>query len=109
MSETFVERRREPRFTVPTGTAQAERHLTVSVRVVDMAASGVLLSSPIPLAVGQGGRLRMRLGDEPIEANIAVRRVAAADHKHGYSVGAVFVALTETVRQAMRRFFSGAR
>jgi len=109
MSQPFVERRREPRFALPAGAAQAERHLTVSVRIVDMAASGALLASPVPLEVGQGGQLRVRLGDEPIEANIAVRRVAADHHKHGYNIGAAFVALTDAVREAMKRFFGGVQ
>ena len=110
MSKPLVERRREPRFAVPAGGAQAARYFTVSVRVVDLAASGVLLASPVPLEVGQGGLLRLRLVDEPIEANIAVRRVATlVGQTQGYHIGARFVALSESVRLAMKKFFEGNR
>ncbi len=111
MSEPPAERRRERRVTVPAGVAHAEWPLAITVRVVDIAAGGVLLASPVPLDPGQEARLKMRLGDRPVEADIEVNRsVMPGGGKRGYDIGARFVAAGESLRRTLKQFLaSGER
>jgi hypothetical protein len=81
----------------------------MSVRVVDIGLDGVLFSSSQRMDVGQCARLRARLGEVGIEADIEVRRVGVGrDGRNEYTFGARFVALDEETKQAMLQFLSAA-
>jgi c-di-GMP-binding flagellar brake protein YcgR len=106
MVESFVERRREPRRTV-SGAVQSDRAVAMSFRLLDIGLSGVLVSSSLPLEVGQCARLSTRLGERAIDADIEVRRVSAVrDDNGGYKIGARFVSLDEATRRAMQQFLA---
>ncbi len=106
MSESFVERRREPRVTV-SDALRSDRPVAVSVRLIDIGLSGVLMASSLPFQVGQFARLSARLGDRAIETDIEIRRVSARrDDKGGYRVGARFVSLDDATRRTMQQFLA---
>ncbi len=106
MAETFQERRRFPRVAVTTGAPVVELPLSATVQLVDISQAGVLLATPQKLAVGQRGRLRTRIGNEPIAVQVEVRRVAAGPSgRHGpWRVGAEFVGLDEDTQKKVDRF-----
>ncbi len=110
MAEAFVERRRQPRVTMPT-EQQVGLPLSVTVRLVDISNSGVLLSSTQKMAVGQRARLQTTLGQDPFNASVEVRRVTEMGPDAGgrgrYKIGAVFMGMDEATNRSMQRFLNG--
>ena len=110
MSEAFLERRREPRVPMNAGRT-VDLPTLLTVRLVDISAAGVLLSSPERLHVGQQARLRTMLGSEPLTAEIEVRRVAEGGTnggvRGGFRIGAVFTKMDATSSRSVGHFLSG--
>ncbi len=67
--------------------------MALTVRLVDISAGGVLLSSSQKTDIGQRARLRTTLGADPFNVEIEVRRVADGgpdgNGRGRYRVGAV--------------------
>ena len=85
--------------------------MALTVRLVDISAGGVLLSSSQKLNIGQRAKLRTRLGTDPFNVEIEVRRVAdgslEGNGRGRYRVGAVFTSLDEVATRSVSRFLSG--
>jgi hypothetical protein len=97
------ERRRFPRRPVEEDAASVP--VMQQVRIMDISADGVLLSSARPLEVGTRGSLRLSLGGNPFTAEIQVQRVMSdSGLAPGYSVGAQFVAISADHRQLIQQF-----
>lgn len=110
MSEAFLERRREPR--VPMQEDQViGLPVALTVRLVDISAGGVLLSSSQKLTIGQRARLQTTLGSDPFNVEVEVRRVADGGQEGAargrYRIGAVFTSLDEAASRSVNHFLSG--
>lgn len=110
MSQAFLERRREPR--VPMSDDQTiGLPMALTVRLVDISAGGVLLSSSQKMAIGQRARLHTTLGADPFNVEVEVRRLAAgsleSNGRGRYRIGAVFTTLDEASGRSVNRFLSG--
>jgi len=83
----------------------------LTVRLVDISAGGVLISSSQKMNIGQRARLRTTLGADPFNAEIEVRRVAdgslEGNGRGRYRLGAVFTALDDAAMRSVTRFLSG--
>ncbi|HEY3383888.1 MAG TPA: PilZ domain-containing protein [Vicinamibacterales bacterium] len=110
MAEAFLERRRAPRISF-SNDHRIGLPLSLTVRLVDISAGGVLISSTQPMTVGQRARLHTTLGAEPFTVEVEVRRVADAgadaNGSGRYRMGAAFTALDSTARRSMEHLFSG--
>ena len=82
MTEAFLERRRAPRVAVAQGTRVAVP-TALTVRLLDISANGVLISSPQRMDVGQRARLQVTLGGEPLNVEVEVRRIAEGTQEVG--------------------------
>ena len=98
------ERRQSARYSSD-GDDSAALPLSASVQVLDISLTGVLLESLYPVQVGTRGRLRLKLGDTPVVAEVEVLRVTARADK-AYRVGAAFVNLSTEQQQIIERFTS---
>ena len=111
MATGLVERRRNPRVTLPVGHELGLK-VKAPVRLLDVSLSGVLLSSETPARVGAKGQLQGALEQDTFEAEIRVCRHAdppPADFPERASgFGAVFTSLDEQSRQRLERFLSKA-
>ena len=110
MPEAYLERRRDPRVPMG-GDLRVGLPMALTVRLVDISAGGVLLSSSQKLNIGQRARLRTTLGTDPFNVEIEVRRVADGsldgNGRGRYRVGAVFTALDEIANRSVSHFLSG--
>ncbi len=110
MPEAFLERRREPRVPM-NGSHTVDVPTALTVRLVDISTAGVLLASPQKLHVGQKAKLRTMLGNDPVNADIEVRRVAdggiEGGHRGGYRIGAVITGMDAASGRSVRHFLSG--
>jgi hypothetical protein len=99
------ERRRSPRHTVEHGEL-AVLPYSITVQVLDISVGGVLLHSSRPVAPGERGSLRLNVGGQAFSAGIEVQRVSAGSvgGDSGYSIGAMFVAISPEHRQVIERF-----
>ena len=107
MADAFLDRRRTPRVTVG-GDQELGVPMALTVRVVDISASGVLISSPQRMTIGQRARLRTTLGTKPLNVEVEVRRIAEY-HGEGntrgrYRLGAVFVNPDDVARESVHYF-----
>ena len=108
MADAFLDRRRTPRVSV------AEDYeigvpMALTVRLVDISAGGVLISSPQKRAIGQRARLRTTLGAKPLNVEVEVRRIAEASSegingRGRFRLGAVFVAPDDAARSSVQEF-----
>jgi hypothetical protein len=108
--EASLERRGDP------GATAAEDQIAglptaLKVRLVDLSAGGVLLSSSHELNVGQRARLRATLGTDPFDVEIEVRRIADGSldgrGRGRCRVGAIFTSLDEAATRSVTHFLSG--
>ncbi len=110
MSEAFLERRCEARVPM-NGSHTVDVPSALTVRLVDISTAGVLISSPQRLRVGQKARLRTMLGNDPLNADIEVRRVAESGvetgTRGGFRIGAVFTGMDAASSRSVRHFLSG--
>ena len=107
MSEAFLDRRRTPRVPVHGGEHLSGPH-ALTVSVVDISASGVLLTSAQRMTVGKRARLHATLGREPLAVEVEVRRVAEGLQegfgRGRYRVGAAFVQPDDAARRTVQQF-----
>ncbi len=106
MTEAILDRRRSPRVAVGPST-QLAVPTPMTVRVMDISASGVLLSSPQRMTVGQRATLQLTLSGEPLNVEVEVRRVAEGQEAMGrnrYRLGAAFIAPDEYARRSVEQF-----
>lgn len=106
MTEAVLERRRTPRVAMGPGAGMGMA-LPVSVQLMDISASGVLISSPQKMEVGQRGRLQLTLGGQPLNVEVEVRRVVEGKEALGrsrYRLGASFVVPDEAARRSVEHF-----
>jgi hypothetical protein len=110
MPEAQLERRRDPRVSMA-GNQTVGLPMALTVRLVDISAGGVLLSSSQKLNIGQRARLRTTLGTDPFNVEVEVRRVAEGsldgNGRGRFRVGAVFTALDEAANRSVSHFLSG--
>jgi len=98
------DRRGEMRYEI-IGDLWATLIATQSMAVVDLGRGGMLVESPVPLAIGSTQRLRLNIGDETSDVTAVVRhtrttpRVPAA-----HMVGLQFVDLTADARRQIDAF-----
>ncbi len=105
----IADRRRSPRV-APRTTSEIEWPTWSTVALMDISTTGVLFTSPVALAVGEKGQIRMRLGDRTFNADVEVRRGQAQGTKHpGYRIGAAFSFLDEASRMALEDFLGDQR
>jgi c-di-GMP-binding flagellar brake protein YcgR len=108
--EAYIERRRDPRVPME-GDQKVGLPVALTVRLVDISAGGVLLSSSQKMNIGQRAKLRTTLGSDPFHAEIEVRRVVEGvmegSGRGGFRVGAVFTSLDEAARRSVTHFLSG--
>ena len=82
--------------------------MALTVRLVDISASGVLLSSPQKMQIGQRAHLQLTLSGEPLNVEVEVRRVAdggaEALGRNRYRLGAVFVSPDDMARRSVQHF-----
>jgi len=107
MSDAFLERRRSPRVPMHQGI-QVGVPMALTVRLVDISASGVLLSSPQKMLIGQRARLQLTLSGEPLNVEVEVRRVSDGGNealgRNRYRLGAVFVTPDDSARRSVQHF-----
>jgi len=107
MADAFLDRRRTPRVAVG-GDQQVGMPMALTVRLVDISATGVLFSSPQKLTIGQRARLRTTLGTEALNVDVEVRRVSEysgeGNGRGRYRMGAVFVQPDESARATVQHF-----
>jgi c-di-GMP-binding flagellar brake protein YcgR len=110
MSQATLERRRQPRVPI-SDDQQVGLPMALTVRLVDISAGGVLLSSSQKMSIGQKARLHTTLGSDAFHAEVEVRRVAEGglegNGRGRYRIGAVFTALDEASRRSVQHFLSG--
>jgi len=110
MSQASLERRREPRVPMK-DDQQVGLPMALTVRLVDISAGGVLLTSSQRMSIGQRARLRTTLGSEPLNVEVEVRRIADAglegNGRGRYRVGAVFTGLDDAAARSVNHFLSG--
>jgi hypothetical protein len=105
----IADRRRSARI-APRSPSEIEWPTWSTVTLVDISTSGVLFTSPVALAVGERGQIRMRLGDRTFSADVEIRRGQTQGAKHGgYRIGAVFSVLDEASRFALEDFLGDQR
>lgn len=110
MSELLThERRRFPRAPLPFAPSEGADiwlPMSATVQVLDISQSGLLLISTQELAVGRRAQLRLRLGANPVTAQVEVRRIfkESRNGAPAYRLGVTFVALDDETRAKIERF-----
>ena len=103
-----AERRRYPRTESP-GDVQVAIPIVVHGDVIDISATGALISTAVPLVVSARVRLSLLLGREPFSAWVRVLRVepgTRSDRGVRHHLGVVFTAVDENNRRVLERFVS---
>jgi hypothetical protein len=106
MTEGVLERRRTPRVAMGPGVGLGVA-MPMTVQLMDISASGVLISSPHKMTPGQRARLQLTLGGEAVSVEVEVRRVFDGLESLGrsrYRLGASFVAPDERARRSVEHF-----
>jgi hypothetical protein len=106
MTEATLERRRAPRVPVTPGS-ELGMPVPLTVRLMDISASGVLISSPQRMHVGQRARLQLTLGGEPLNVEVEIKRVIEGHEAIGrnrYRLGAAFIAPDDYARRSVDHF-----
>jgi hypothetical protein len=106
MSHRFEERRRSPRVELATRVPLRMTRRIV-IRLVDVSASGVLVSAGAGLADGAVGRLRLALGAQPFEALVQVRRAQEGADGHTL-MGAAILSAEPGSTAVLERFLARA-
>ena len=101
-----TERRRHLRHPAP-----PDLELSIPVisqgEVIDLSENGALISTPVPLGVGDRARMSLLVGREPFGAWVRVVRAEPGTRMGRtvrYHLGLVFTAIDEQNRQVLQRF-----
>lgn len=73
------------------------------MRVIDISVGGVLLASTRPATVGSRGRLTIPLADNPLAAEVEIRRIVESPDHTNFRIGARFVDITHEQRHVIER------
>jgi hypothetical protein len=92
--------RRHTRRYPADGEASLELAVTLPAAVIDISASGALVSTNSPLEPGSTAQLNMRLGDHDFTSRIEIRR-AFPTEAGDWRLGVHFVALDEANRRSL--------
>lgn len=102
------DRRRWPRVPVTRLVPDVSLPLSATVQLLDISETGVLLASGQSLDVGRRAQLRLRIGAEPLDVLVEVRRVTSArPGLSAFRVGAAFVNLDEDSRRKIAALLRG--
>jgi c-di-GMP-binding flagellar brake protein YcgR len=106
VDEPLREQRKHARAHVKGNAVELSLSAQNTVQVLDISQTGMLLSAPQPLAIGQRAQIKTRLGAEPVTLPVVVRRVTNGIRTgHGsYRLGCEFVGLDEENRKKIGRF-----
>jgi hypothetical protein len=108
-SMRIADRRKSARI-APRRPSEIEWPTWSTVALLDISTTGLLFTSPVALAVGEKGHIRMRLGDRAFTADVEIRRGQSQGTRHpGYRVGATFSFLDEVSRFALDDFLGDQR
>jgi PilZ domain-containing protein len=102
----LTDRRRYPRTESP-DDVQLAIPIVVHGDVIDISATGALISTAVPLKVGARVRLSLLLGREPFSAWVRVLRIepgTGSERGVRYHLGVVFTAVDENNRSVLERF-----
>jgi hypothetical protein len=105
-SYTGPERRRYPRVS-PADEVTVTVSMVTDTELLDISASGALLSTTARLLVGERAHLRVLLAREPFNAWVQVRRVQAGTMigtESRHRLGVTFSGLDDTSRRTLQRF-----
>jgi hypothetical protein len=101
-----MDRRRHPRL-----PAAPDLELSIPVisqgEVIDLSETGALITTPLPLGLGDRARLSLLVGREPFGAWVRVVRAEPGTRMGRtvrYHLGLVFTAIDEQNRQVLQRF-----
>ena len=101
-----VERRRHPRR-LPPPTLELAIPIISQGEVIDLSENGALISTPIPLSIGDRARLSLLVGREPFGAWATVVRAEEGTRMGRtirYHIGLVFTSIDEHNRLVLQRF-----
>ena len=102
----LVDRRRYPRIDAPSDLLLAVPS-TANGEVIDISATGALLSTTVPLNVGDRARLSLLVGRDPVSAWVRVIRCDEGTRSGGtvrYHLGVAFVSVDDNSRKALAKF-----
>ena len=105
----LVDRRRHPRAESP-----ADLRLSIPTvsngEIIDISATGALISTGIPLNVGDRARLSLLVGREPFSAWVRIVRAEEGTRAGGlvrHHLGVVFTSLDDNSRKVLSKFVRG--
>jgi hypothetical protein len=101
------ERRRTPRVGM-TERFDCRFEMRARVRLVDISASGALLSTDAVLPVETGAHLKAVLAASRFSPSLQVRRTAALPRNEGFQLGTVFVGMDDESRKSLEAFLKKA-
>jgi hypothetical protein len=102
----LVDRRRQPRVPV-SSDLRATIPVVTNGEVIEISATGALMSTPVRLGVGDRARLSLLLGREPFGAWVRVVRSEEGTRMGRivrYHLGLTFTSLDDQSRQVLDRF-----
>jgi c-di-GMP-binding flagellar brake protein YcgR len=101
------ERRRGPRVNVDAGV-DCHFEMRARVRLLDISATGALLSTETMLPMKAAGQLKAVLASNRFSPRLEVRRTAALPRNEGANLGAVFLGMDEESRKSLEAFLKKA-
>ncbi|HEY2434176.1 MAG TPA: PilZ domain-containing protein [Vicinamibacterales bacterium] len=101
-----IERRRQPRWDLNEQIG-CRLEIRTRVRLVDISATGALLSADVTLPVGASGHLRAAIGPAFTPA-VEVKRLAATAQRPALAMGTIFTNMDERSRRSLEEFLKKA-
>lgn len=82
--------------------------MRVKVRLVDISASGALLSSDATLPVSSEGQLKAVLASSRFSPTLKVQRMAVLPRNEGAQLGTLFLGMDDESRKSLEAFLKKA-
>jgi PilZ domain-containing protein len=101
------ERRRGPRVNVEPDV-DCTFEMRVKVRLVDISASGALLTSDATLPIAAEGHLKAVLAASRFSPTLKVQRMVSLPRNEGAQLGTVFLGMDEESRKSLEAFLKKA-
>ena len=101
------ERRRGPRVSVG-AEVECRFEMRARVRVVDISATGALLSTEAMLPVKSSGQLKAVLASARFSPSVEVKRALVLPRSEGVQLGAVFLGMDDESRRSLEAFLKKA-
>jgi hypothetical protein len=99
-----LDRRRSRRLVAPPDV-ELELGVILTATVIDISASGLLISARAPIEPGAAAELGMRFGDDDFVGRVEVRRTFASE-QGDWRMGAQFVGLDDSSRRSLEALLS---